>query len=244
MCTGAVEQGKDKIMKKLALFIHILLLVGLSVNCREASGEIVAVEVEGTVRSIDTYGGLTFDDTVDIGTIMTGLFTYDTDSSNLSVYDAIKKHAIVSVSVTIGELTFRENPQSSEPGLFRINSADPGYIVSSSNVVFNGTVYVNGLPKNYQDIPWSWSYLEVINVGTSSFENIPLSGLPDAASFPAISIFDVRKEFWVCLTEPYFGQGAGFSIRGELTSLAVIPEPATLVLLGLGSVMLLRKRSH
>ena len=80
-----------------------------------------------------------------------------------------------------------------------------------------------------------------MNVRTNSGE-LPNDDLPD--SLPDISFFDLRKDFKVRL----YANGDspfdihGFEIHGNVTSLATVPEPTTLLLLSFGGLVLRRKQ--
>ena len=142
--------------------------------------------------------------------------------------------------MNIGNYTFTHNPISPNPALFKVYTANPCYKVNSESPRFDGTVIVDGLPLTYDDIIWGdWAFLELMDLGTSSYEYIPNDALPDLDSWPDLSVFDMWRTFGTS----FYDQGDGyFGIYGEVTALTVTPEPATLLLLGLGSLALLRKR--
>ena len=70
------------------------------------------------------------------------------------------------------------------------------------------------------------------------FNNDITDELP--SSFPDISTFTFERYFGTGVDSP--SEDPGFAIWGEVTSLTVVPEPATLLLLGLGGLALLRRR--
>jgi len=221
-------------MKKIILSIWLALVMSL-VIVTPALATIITVEVEGTVNSITTDGGLTLDGLVTVGSEMTGYCTYDTDTPDLGS----GSYAMISISMHIGNYTFTHNPTSPDPPMFRVYTADRVYIASSDAPRFDGTVYVDGEPKTYDDIIWGWTYLELFNLGTSSDEYITNDALPDLDTWPDLSVFDWRRAF----ETRFYGEGNDyFGIYGEITSLTPMPEPATVLLLALGSLTLLRKR--
>ena len=227
-------------MKKRISNIWLMLLVSL-VILAPASAEVVTAEVEGIVNSVSVVGRFALDGSVSVGSTMAGTFLYDTEAPNLLPPGDNGQYAIISISMTIGNYTFTHNPASSEPPLFTVYTVDPGYYVKSDGPRFDGTIYVDGSPKTFDDITWEEPYgrVRLMDVWTSSDGIITSTELP--TSFPDISVFDLRREFRTGLGEPpTVSNGGGFVIEGELTYL--VPEPATVLLLGLGGLVLLRNR--
>ena len=203
-----------------------------------ASATILTVEVEGVVDSVSVGGRFALDGSVGVGSAMTAFWTYDTETPDLGT----GSYAVISISMTIGNYTFTHNPASSELSLFTVYTVDPGYYVRSDGPRFDGTIYVDGSPKTFDDITWEEPYgrVRLMDVLTSSYEYITSTELPN--SFPDISVFDSRREFRTGFGEPLSVSNRGtFIIEGDLTYL--VPEPATLLLLGLGSLALLKRRN-
>jgi hypothetical protein len=234
-------KGEEKMKKRIWniwLNLMICLTIGSSVY-----GEILTVEVTGIVDSVETTGGLAFDGSIGVGSEMTGLCTYDTDTPDLSPSEYNGKYALISTSITVGNYTFTHNPISS--ATFRVATEEAVvfgkgvYRAGGPGVRFEGTIFVDGLPQTYDDITWPEAYSELFDLWTSSEECIPTDALPDLESWPDFSAFDLIRNFWTSFDDQ---SSLSFDISGEVTSLTITPEPATLLLLSLGALFLRRRR--
>jgi len=196
----------EKRIWKILLALMVCLALGGS-----ASAAIVTVEVTGIVDSVSTSGGFSLDDSVSVGSVMTGFCTYDTNTPDEDPSQYTGVYPIISLSMTIGNYIFEHNPMSSESALFEVWTADISYWARSSD----GIMSLNGIPQPYNNI-----YIELINLCNASS-----MGLHDALpiSFQDISFFSHTNEFEVSFSD----SGAGFNITGELTSIIVITEPVT-----------------
>lgn len=220
-------------MKNIAEILTVLFAI-LALGAVNLQAAIITVEVEGIVNSIGTQGGFSLDGSIDIGSLMTGSCSYDTQTSDLGS----GSYAMISISMTVGNYTFTHDPMAPDPAYFTVYTVDPVYIASGDALRFDGTVYIDGSPKTYDDITWGWTYLELFNLWTSSSEYIPTDALPDLDSWPELSVFDIRRAFQT----RFYGEGDDyFGIYGDVTSLTIVPEPSTLLLLGLGVLMLRKK---
>lgn len=223
-------------MRKRIWSIWLSLVVSLVVVA-PVWATLITVEVEGVVDSVSVGGRFTLDGSVDVGSVMAGTFVYDTETSYLDGGG----YPVISISMIIGNYTFTHNSASSEPPLFTVYTVDPRYTVKSDAPRFDGIIYADGSPKTFDDITWEEPYgrLTLMDVSTSSDGIITSTELP--TSFPDISVFDLRREFGTGFGEPFSVPNRGtFVIEGELTYL--VPEPAAVLLLGLGGLALLRKR--
>ena len=224
---------------KRSISIILVVLMGLTIsNTQTALATIITVEVEGVVNYFGTGGGLARDGSVGLGSTMTGYCTYDTETPDQADQADFGFYPVISISMTIGNYMFTHDPTSSDPAYFTVGTVDPGYRVYSNAPRFDGTIYINETPQTYDDITWGYTYLELMNLWTSSGEYIPTDALPDLDSWPDLSVFDNRREFKASF---YDASNSNFDIAGQVTSLTVIPEPATLLLLALGSLALLRR---
>jgi hypothetical protein len=218
-------------MKKLGILIFVLfLLVAICIS----ANAVTIVRVEGVVTTVNENGDYSFDDSIQVGTTFTETY-YFSDLTDSSSDPAIGDYAADYSIVSIGDYIFT----SSETGMSIGCYANGGY---SGNTVVesDGIVYVDSLPYEYNSINWL--------LHKSSFRLKSTSFIPDSdefpSSFPDLATFDYYKR-WSLISSvdiPYGYTYEGIYLYGEITSIEVIPEPCSLVLLGLGSIALLRKR--
>jgi len=220
------------------------LLLVLTITFMVASeyllADIIPVQITGNVTSIYEERGFTLDGSVEVGSLMTGTFFYDTESPNIAPPNLSNGiYEIISVTMDIGNYGFY-NDLSGEPPLFTTYVTDPGYDLTASDSYFDGVFYDYGIAKTYGDIEeFSVTKLNA-NLMAYNSEDVTYGQLP--TSFPDISAF-WRKEFKVTFTElGEAGTNGYFAILGELTSIQVIPEPGTLLFLSAGAAIFLRKR--
>jgi len=198
---------------------------------------ILTVEVTGVVDSVWTDNGLTLDGSVGIGSVMTGFSSYDTDTPDLNANKSDGLYHLISISMNVGNYTFTNDPMFPEAAVFKVVAGGNFYYNACSRAPrFDGIVYIDGSPKtfdevNFDDLTMSVMYLEAWNdYGITD-------ALPD--SFMDLSVYSWSRSFGVGSYVDHIGPG--FYIRGELTSLTVIPEPATVLLFGLGGLVLLKR---
>lgn len=199
---------------------------------------IVTVEVTGTVNEVLTANGLSLDSSVNIGSSMVGSCTYDTATPDrFPQFDSEGEYQLISLSMTIGNYMFTNDPMLPEKALFRVGvDGNFGQAAVSLAPRFDGIIYINGSPKTDDEIDLDYFGLCLLSLGGWNRYGIT-DKLPD--SFMDLSLYE-DKLFGVSALPDYIAPS--FRIVGELTSLTVIPEPATLAFLGLGSLALLRKR--
>jgi len=180
--------------------VGIIICLGVCVFfSRPLWAEVVTLEMEGVVTDVLERDGLKFDGSVVVGTKMMGYCKYDLDTPNRSVHESYGIYELLEVSMTVGNYTFGHNPEATEPAWFQIDKVRDRRVMSRMQVRvtdpwFEGTVYVNGVAKTFEDLDWG-----AFGVGPvmleSSYYYLPLE-LPKPGLFPDLEVFDKRKLFF------------------------------------------------
>jgi len=228
-------------VKRSILIIFVVLMASIFSNTQPASGTILTVEVEGVVNEIYTNGGFDLDGSVNIDSIMNGFCIYDTQAPPQD-FGHYFTYPIISTSITLGNYTFTHNPASPDDAYIRAGY-DGGHIYSflSLDALIDGEIIIDGVPQPF-DNDIGRSYLNpFMKLGISSEEPDPGPPYNLPNLFQDFLVFDMCKVFRVKFIYPSESEGY-FDIYGEITSLTVVPEPATLLLLSLGSLALLTNR--
>jgi len=216
--------------------LYVLVCGAVILTAMPALAYTVTVYVEGVVTEIYTFDGLEFDGSLVVGSVMTGSCTYDSETPDQAWHYWTGEYSLTSISMQIGSYTCLPNWQGESEPVFYI-SAEPGgffYNVGSPEALFSGPCYVNGEPANLEDSPGGRFGLMSLVAGTIS----PIGDtLPDENTFPDLSVFTEGKSF-----ELRSGYTPSFDIFGQITSVTVVPEPASALVLGVGAVMLILRR--
>jgi hypothetical protein len=191
-----------------------------------ASAALVTIEIEAVVDEVgDPHGYL--GGRITSGDTVTGSYTYDTSTadSNPSSQGADYRHyqAPCGISLSVGGFEFRTDPGNVDFLIQIIDDYPPedNYLVRSrNNLPLPDGTYVGGI---------SWVLEDPSGTALSS------DALP--ATAPVLDDWG-SNELW-------FGggiRGDAFGVISHVTSAAVIPEPGAIVLLGVGALILVKRK--
>ena len=223
-------------MKCAEFVLFLFVAVAMFSSTKPVLGYTVTVYAEGVVTEVQTYDGLEFDGSLIVGSAMTGSCTYDTETPDQIQYDGAGRYLLISISMSIGSYTFIHNPAATEEPYFGINAGNDGffYDIRSMYSTFYGACFINGQPTNLEDINLSGCGFGMSLVANT---NSPTGdSLPNENTFPDLSVFDENRVF---LIESWLSPA--FTVMGEVTSVTVVPEPASLFLFAVGALALLQK---
>ena len=144
----------EKTKRGFVPLMLIACILALIPNSKSLRAQLVAFSATGVVTGFTTHSGLSFDDSVAVGSLMTGTCIYDTDA--IPTIPEGSTYPLSSISVSIGNYTFTHNPISPKPARFKIwQGGNYFYTVYSYSPRFEGSVYLDQVPKTYDDLDWA-----------------------------------------------------------------------------------------
>jgi len=211
-------------MKREIISIMTVCLCGLLFWPAPAEATLITIEIEAVVDSVDD-SFVYLEGKIKVGDIITGSYTYDfsTPDTNPLQKGGRYEHTIAphGIFLSVGGFDFETNPGNVD-FLIEIENDHPPddnyFLLSRNNLPLS-----NGAPVD--SISW------LLNDPTGNA--LSSTGLPSTA--PVLGDWGFNRLS--------FGGGTratGFVIEAHVTS--AIPEPATIVLLGLGGLLLGRRR--
>ena len=214
---------------KIGIMFHIIvaMAVGMGAFSASARGALVTVWLEGNVSGVSNTEGTFLEGKVVIGDVITGTYIYDTDTPNSSTWPSTGRYehwaSPAGFSLSVGGLDLMTD------------LANTDFVVQIANNYPYSDIYSVSstrnlpLPDGTEVASISWG---VRDDSATAISSVELPGVPPVLTDWAINNINIRGR----------GMRTGFGIQGYVTSIGVIPEPATVVLLGFGGLLLLRKR--
>ena len=207
-------------MRRTVLLAAVaMVFCGLPVN-----GALIMIGIEAVVDDVqdpDNY----LDGRINIGDLITGSYTYDTDTPDSSPlpYGGRYEHFgyPYGISLSVGGLDFVTDPGNTNFLIEILNDyPDDAYsVVSYNNLPLSTGISVNNI---------SWGLDDYSGTALSSIE------LPRTA--PVLPNWEGNY-----LSIGGGGDREGFTFSGHVTSAVVIPESTTILLLSLGGLVFVRK---
>jgi len=203
----------------------LLIAMAVAFCSLPANGALIMIQIEGVVDDVQDPHNYV-EGLVNIGDLITGAYTYDTDTPNSSSSPNVGRYEYYAYpcgfSLSVGGLSFMTDPANTN---FEIEigdnaSYDDFYIVDSliNLPLSNGT-----------------------SVGRIRF----VLGDPSEAAISSIELpttAPVLSDWQVNYVNIGGGPGrSGFVFQAHVSSAVVIPEPWTILLLGFGTIALVRK---
>jgi len=222
-------------MKTLFITTEAVVICVLSFCVLPAEAKLVPIAITAEVTEVSDSGPLK--GRINVGDLITGVYVYDSStldsdpSENRGVYEQYAPSA--GVTLTVGGFVFMTDPENVELNIH----------------IYNDPPVIGGAHENY---------------GFDSRNNLPLPNgrsvdLISLSLYNSSSVLNAISSDELPTTAPVLDDwgnasvtvrggggirtgGTPFRVTGHLTSAVLIPEPATIILLGLGGLVLLRKK--
>jgi hypothetical protein len=199
----------------------------------DCPGAFVSAEFTAELTGVRDDWGL-LQGRINVGDTITGTYTYDTSIPDANPHPSGARYEYYAppsgISVQAGGFVSRSNPDNT---YFFVEIEDDAHLVagtrdtfssaSENNLPFGSDVFVDEIFLDFEDY----------SAHALSSDSLPT----DAPDIAVWSLAQVHITGNNPQNERIF-----FHVTGDLTSTLLIPEPATLGLLGLGGLALLRNR--
>jgi len=216
--------------------ITALVLCTLSFWPSLARAKLVPIAINAEVTYVgDSYDFL--EGRVNVGDLITGVYIYDSlpaDSQPAEISGVYRYYAPpAGITLTVGGFVLMTDPDNIEFTVCIGNDLPPGL---GGNCRFDSYSLMSkkNLPlPNGTQVQNIWLVLSDCSHSALSSDTLPTTA-------PVLDDWETQ----VVYVRGGARWGIGFGIDGRLTSAALIPEPATVILLGLGSLVLFRRHRH
>lgn len=213
----------------IMFFIIVVALVGMLMFSPPARAELVTIVIEGVVDDVvdpDYF----LNGQINIGDVITGSYTYDTDIPNSSPFSGIGRYEHYAypcgISLDVDGLNFKTDFSPGLPDCFTMwitngsSGVDGISVISDNNLPLPDGTRVNNIVWYLQDT--SENAISSIELPTTA----PVLGAWQE-NFLSIGGGIRSRE--------------GFVFLSHVTSAVVIPEPTTILVLGLGGFIFVRR---
>ncbi|MDH4238221.1 MAG: PEP-CTERM sorting domain-containing protein [Phycisphaerae bacterium] len=220
---GLLKGGKP--MRRLAFILSVLMLFNVFVQATP-----ITIEISGVVTSIRDLEDYPYDEIIKIGDTFSGTYTYDSATANSSSSPSrgsYKHDSPYGFDVSLGGFEFIT--VESHLGEFNISVYNDHSLQNYDRLIIESNLN-SPLSTGISVDRIAWSLYDSTHTAISSI-NLPT----DAPDLHA----------WGGGTFTIFcggGPNASFAIWGVVTHAELIPEPATLLLLGVGGLTVLKRR--
>lgn len=207
---------------------RVLVFVLLAVSFMPANtvANLVTIELVAQVTAIDDMSNL-LESLIDVGDELRGTYLYEASTSDASPLSTVGQYSHYStphrIALSCQGLAFQTDPGNVDflIGILNDNDGRDSYGFAS----YNNLPLPNGV--EVQHISWQ---LDDYTAMALSSDALPLTA-------PLLGEWSHPRQLMITL-----GAWGGSGIGAEVTSVHLVPEPATVFLLALGGIVLLRVR--
>lgn len=209
---------------KKRILVSVVLVVALHVgNARSA---IVTIGIEGEVSYVNRYSTV-LNELFDLGDPVSGVYVYEAEpgagNTASGVRDYWFRSAPYGIKLTVGDFLIQSDPDS------------PEFLIE----ILNDWKGMDGyLLRSYKNLPLSNGLLVGhVSWQLNDYSRTALSGTSLLAKAPVLE--DWPDDWGLDIL--FGGRGGSLGIAARIESVAVVPEPATLSLLAVGAIALVRR---
>ena len=207
--------------KGAKILAAVFVILALSVNSLEAT--IITINLTAEIAEVYDISGL-LEGNVNVGDTITGSYTYDSSTPDSNPLETIGSYehfnAPYGVTLSVGGFVFQTDPDNVDflVTILNDNNGSDDYTFGS----YNNLPLSNGVGVSF--ISWALDDYTATALSSDALPTTP-PVLEDWESIAGITIT--------------YGPKGSSMIRAHVTS--AVPEPGTVFLLGLGSLVLIRK---